>query len=487
MDQEINESSIYGSSRAIDYMSVVRDVLRNWLVIVLISLAVSLAAGAFTIMRYSPRYTSSVTLVVQGNSRSSVFNNSVTAKTVSTNFSALLESDIMKKAVARDLGMKSFSGSTSANVISGTNLMQLSVTAGSSKLAFEELSSILRCYPEYSSEAIGNVILQTLEAPTVPTSPNNALNFLRPMMMAFVAAAVLLIALFALISASRDTIRNEGDVERKLDTRLLVSIAHEEKYKTIGARIRKKKTSILITDSSVSFRYVETIRKLAHRVIERMEKKGAKTILVTSVMEDEGKSTVAVNLAMGMAQENKKVLLIDCDFRKPSLYKIMNRGNEKFEKLGKLLHGENTLKGLVIKDPSSNLSVILNSQPFRNSTELIASDRFKMLLNVLKPKFDYIVVDTSPMALVPDAEEFAGILDSSLIVVRQHLIEASVINDYIDVLNAGHHKMVGCVFNNVYSGGLFGRQSGGYGYGYGYGYGSHYEKNYEKNYARQNS
>ena len=94
----------------------------------------------------------------------------------------------------------------------------------------------------------------------------------------------------------------------------------------------------------------------------------------------------------------------------------------------------------------------------------------EMFIEALKDQADYIILDTAPISLVSDAEELAMMADTSIIVVRQHWIEARAINDTIDALG-GRERMLGCVFNNARKSG-----SGGATAGYGYGYGGQYAK-----------
>lgn len=277
-----------------------------------------------------------------------------------------------------------------------------------------------------------------------------------------------------IFSALRDTIRSNKDVELKLDTRLLASVTHESKYHSLRQRLKKTKKSILISDPVTSFRYVETIRKLASRVANLMNEKGARTILVTSVMENEGKSTIAANLAIAMAQEGRKVLLIDADFRKPSMFRVLNMQDVDFVNLSDVLDGKAETKDLIRKVPGTSLLAILNKNAAPQSLEMFSTGRIRNLINSCRQVVDYVVVDTPPMQLVADAEELAAMVDCSLLTVRQHMVEAGDINDAIDVLNGGNDKLLGVVFNNVTAAGIGSISSYGYSYGYGYGYGGQY-------------
>ena len=122
---------------------------------------------------------------------------------------------------------------------------------------------------------------------------------------------------------------------------------------------------------------------------------------------------------------------------------------------------------LLYKVPGTDLSVILNQVAVSQAVEKYA-DNIMALLNELRNRFDFVVVDTAPLKLVSDAEELAPMTDTCIIVVRQHWVEAREINDTIDALGGKEH-MLGSVFNNARKTGM----SASYG---SYGYGGHYAK-----------
>ena len=291
-----------------------------------------------------------------------------------------------------------------------------------------------------------------------------------------------LVGVLGFLSFRRDTIRTEKDVESKLDATLLASIPHEDTARTIRAKLNRESRPILVTDPAVSFQYVEAMDKLARRIKMKMDEREDKTLLISSVMRNEGKSSVAANVALSMAKQGMRVILIDCDLRKPSQYKLLGFEKEEFVSFGDCLRGKTDPSGVVRPMEGSNLMVVLNKVILSNSTELITSEHFRTILGILRSNVDYVVIDSSPMALVADAEELAVITDASLLVVRQNMVEAININDAIDGLNASGDKVMGCVFNDVYHEGAI-SSIGYYGYygakSYSYGKysrGGHYER-----------
>jgi len=309
---------------AINYYSIFKDIARQWLTILLITVSVGLLTHVVMSYQYDPVYATKTTLVVTRiGADNNAYQNLRSASDSAKRFTQILNSSILRKKVAEEIGLSSFHGSARAENISNSNLLVVTVRAESPSVSFREMKSILENYSIVSREMMGDIHLTVLEQPEVPTKPEVALDTRKRVIQASVIALVLMMLILGFFSAMRDTIRSNKDVELKLDARLLATIYHEKKYKNF-LRFRKSKKGILITDLTTSFRYVETIRKLASRVINVMDERGAKTLLVTSIMENEGKTTVAANLALAMSQQRKKVLIIDADFRKPALYLVFN-------------------------------------------------------------------------------------------------------------------------------------------------------------------
>ena len=120
--------------------------------------------------------------------------------------------------------------------------------------------------------------------------------------------------------------------------------------------------------------------------------------------------------------------------------------------------------------PKTDLDLVLNKVAFPDSTNMLSSGILQKIISYFLEFEDYVIIDTSPMALVADAEEMASMVDATALVVRQHLVEAKYINDSIDALNAGRSKMIGCVLNDVHIHGAERIHTYGNSY-YGYRYG----------------
>lgn len=471
--------------QSLDLYSILTDVAKHWISLILMTISAALISYIILSTIHPLEYATSVTMVVTNNNENEqttsstgadVYENLNYAADSASRLTNILSSKELKMAVAKELGIESFQGNAKAVTLGESNLLEITVRAESPYISYREVESILRNYTKFSGDLVGGVELTVLEKPKVQEKPEQPLQNVMYSLVIAETVFLLICTALAIISMMRDTVHNSKEVESKIDARLLATIVHEEKHKKGKKRIGGEKASILITDPVTSFQYVEGMRKLGTRLLNEMDEKKYKTLLVSSATENEGKSTVAVNIALAMAQIDKKVLLVDMDFRKPSMYKILNQQDAEFNELGLFLIDnekssqqeiENKCIDLIHRIPGTDLSVVLNRKAVPQAMEKYA-DTIRCVINNLAENVDYIIIDTAPISLVSDAEELASMVDSSIIVIRQHMVEAQEINDTIDAMG-GKDRVLGCVFNNARK-----DIAGGNAPGYGYGYGGHY-------------
>ena len=291
----------------------------------------------------------------------------------------------------------------------------------------------------------------------------------------FLFGTFLCATMFVLVSFLNDSIKSDRDLADKLDAKPLGTIYFEKKYKTLFSQLHHKKTSILVTDPTVSFWFTEGYKKIAARLTYMAAEIDGKVIVVTSIAENEGKSTVAANLALTLARNPAKVLLVDCDLRRPSQHLIFEKNVDEHRTLPDLLSHECTWKDVIHYDKEKGIYILFSGKSYDNSTEIVSSEEMSNALKIFRKDFDYIILDSPPMSLMADAEVLADRADMSVMVVRYGMVQAQDINDAIDTLSNCDCRMTGCILNQarVIQDILPGR--GGYGYGK-YRYGE-YRKN----------
>lgn len=273
-----------------------------------------------------------------------------------------------------------------------------------------------------------------------------------------------------------------------------------------GSPLVVKRAKVLNDKSS--FHVKEAYKALRTNVVFTIPHEGAKKIIVTSALAGEGKSTNCLNLAISFAQTGAKVLLIDCDLRKPNIANLLNIPSTPG--LSNVLANLNTIDSAIVHSDYANMDVIPSGDMPPNPAELLGSASMKDTLDKLSEIYEYIFLDTSPINIVTDAAVLSKMVDGILLVVRQGRTDKENVAEAIKKLSFVEANIIGFVLNgrltDVKMGYRYGKQGyyrygkktkyyrsgyyggnnygyggyGGYGYSYGYGYGYGYSKNRDK-------
>ena len=325
-----------------EWHSLVKDLVRNVWVIILSALIGLMGIYIASYSVYSPEYTSSATLVVtaKANTQGKTYSMVSVSSEMANVYTNVFVQQLMKTKAAERAGMESFDGKISASVLSETNLLELKVTAKNPHTAYVLIKAVLEVYPEISEKIFDNSTISVIKQPSVPFSPSNRITEANKKIivlacMAATAAAIVVLSLL------RDTVKNEEAFKSKIDAKLLGSVVHESKRLTVQDYINKKKKGLLIYNNAfISLKFAESFQKLAAKLEHIKKRGGGKVFAVTSVSENEGKSTVASNIALSLASRGYRVVIFDLDAKKPALYKIFNQSYEKYYELGELMNRE---------------------------------------------------------------------------------------------------------------------------------------------------
>jgi capsular exopolysaccharide synthesis family protein len=196
----------------------------------------------------------------------------------------------------------------------------------------------------------------------------------------------------------------------------------------------------------------------------------AKRILVTSPAPGDGKSTSASNLACAMAQAGQRVVLVDCDFRRPTQHKIF--GLDDKVGLSSVLAGRAKLADASRTTPVEGLEVIPCGPLPPNPAEILNSQAFAELLDTLAKQYDHVVIDSPPVMPVTDARILGALCDLTVLVLRAEKSTRKFTEHAREALLSVGARILGVIVNDVP------RTKGGYGYGNRYGY---YHQDYSSN------
>jgi tyrosine-protein kinase Etk/Wzc len=298
----------------------------------------------------------------------------------------------------------------------------------------------------------GNVlIIDEARIPLRPSKPNRTLIVIIGLLL----GAGLAVGYVFVKNYFDDTVKSPDDIEK----RKINVLAWIPPFESIMAGDHSVQFVVdKLPDSIPS----EAFRALRTRIqFSRINTESLKSILITSSAPQEGKTTIAVNLAGSFATSKKKVLLIDCDLRKPSVHKLFNR--DKVPGLIDHLVGGAKLEEVLIKSEIPNLSLILSGTIPPNPAEMLDSQEMRNFLKKLRDQFDLIIIDSPPVIAVTDSEILTSMVDGTILIVSSENTEIEMMERSVELIRRENTQFLGTVLNN---------------FSYKSGYGSYYKYYY---------
>lgn len=401
------------------------------------------------------------------------------AAQLSATFPYILSSDAMRMLIQQDLGTETIPGTITASSVADAGLFVLTVTSSDPDDAYKVLNSTIRVYPQAATEVLGDTQITMIDEPVYPTEPDQS----TPSYQSVTRGA--LIGLFAglllvfLISMLRKTVHSAEDMRELVNLPCLAYVPNVRfKRRSKGANLN---VNILNHKTGADFR--EAVRSLRLKTVKATDAvEGCRVILVTSTLPHEGKTTISTNLALSLASEGNRVILVDADLRTQSLKGTLGIDTPS-EGLVELLTGKSS-KFRLLNVPHSTLLLLSGDETDAHPQRLLDSRRMGKVIDSLKEQLDYIIIDTPPAGILSDAATLSRYADAAVYVVRQDMASTTQIFDSIQTLAASEVRLIGSVLNGTQAGttryGYGSKYGYGYGYGpkygYGYGYGYKYGK-----------
>ncbi|MBP1224052.1 polysaccharide biosynthesis tyrosine autokinase [Flavobacterium sp. 1355] len=281
--------------------------------------------------------------------------------------------------------------------------------------------------------------------------PKTSVNYVLALFLGILIPLIFVFIIFFI----NNSIQNPDDIS-KLTQIPLIGVVGFNKDNVNLAVFEKPKSAL-----SESFR---TIRSSLQFLYKKQRVSGAKTLMITSSVSGEGKTFCSINIATVFALSEKKTVIIGLDLRKPRLADEFNLTSN----IGVVnyLIKQKSLDEITHSTQIPNLDVILSGPIPPNPSELILSEVMKELIDELKQKYDYIILDTPPVGLVSDSLELAQYADVTLYIVRQNYTKKDMITLLNNRIKRGELSNASIVLNGYENKAKYGS---GYGYGYGYG------------------
>lgn len=433
--------------------SLLRDIVLNFWVVILAALIGFMSVNIWNQSMYTPMYTSTATLIVNiKNSASYSYTNLSSSSEMAKIYTEVFKQPTMKEYAAEHLGEDRFVGNISASVLNNTNIFTVSVTTSSPETSYRELCAILEVYPQISESVFSDSVIEIMRSPNFPGSPSNAISAGNRSLVMIGCAGIVLAAIIYL-SVTRDTVKDEKAFKDKVDAKLFGTVSYERPRRSLKEIVTRKKISLLISHASASYTFTENYHKIANRIEYLNRTEGSKVFLVTSLAEDEGKSTTVANIALALADRGNRVALLDMDFKKPAVHKIFDMKKTDTEDFASLLSGKTSLEQYVVNPfMKTGVDLMVNFKSHNDYVNWIHGDNIHAVFAKLRDEmgYDYIFIDTPPLSVAADVTTFMQLADKSLVVVRTDYVLAADINDAILSLKEKTDNFAGCILNAVH-------------------------------------
>ena len=467
---------------------LVKHLIKNAWMLAAAFIIMYLSVSLFFSWFHEPVYKADMSYAI--NSRKTSFasgGNVTSAREVASVMEEMLESGMVVDNIrSYSVELADFSGTVRAERVGDSNMIVITVTDHSPQKAVAALLSLQDIFPRVTGYISSSSVVQLIRTPYVYSNPVNMVNSSRTAFLAGLVGAIAMAAIICWLVIQKETIQTRSGARNLLDSPIIATVYKEGSRNILKDLFKKETKALQVFSPTISFNYAEQINAICSKVEQEALTNGSKIFLITGTGENEGKSTIAGNVAAALSMRGKRVALLDCDLRNPSLHKFFDNKYSAPMPLNKLLaepFSKNNLLDCMQRHEKLGTFMLFPVSQDRRCTELLSSTTMDTLLKQLRV-FDFVLLDTPPMGYFVDAEALAEKADASMIVVRQDRTPAAEINETIDTLRTCKARYLGCILNDITF--SFTEGYGGYGYGYGhYGYGRYGYGRYGKKHTKQ--
>ena len=454
----------------IDSQRVIGAILNRFWLLIVIPVLGAVTAFLITFFLITPKYESSAMFYVNNNSLSisdvGISSSDLTAsqKLVDSYIVILKTRECLNEVIdyaGVNLGYEDLEDMVEAEAVNATEIFQVTVTSTSPLEAEKIASAIAYILPKQISNIIEGTSAKIVDTAIVANEPSSP-SYVNNTILGFLVALVLCVTVIALREIFDVTIRAEEDITQRCPHPILAAVPDMVESSKNGygyyygyGNTRTKDSSTakkepVMIGKGISFAASEAYKLLRTKLqFSFADENDCRVLGITSAMAGEGKSMSSINLAYSLSQLNKKVLLIDCDMRRPSL--AIKLSISKIPGLTNYLSGLCAFNELIqpcgLKNDEKAFHVVTAGRNPPNPIELLSSERMSKLLNALRAHYDYVILDLPPVGEVSDALAIAKQTDGMLLVVRQDYCKRPLLTETVRQFEFVEAKVLGVIYN----------------------------------------
>lgn len=417
--------------------------------------AVALVAGAIAFVFESQQptlYAASATMLVNQSRPSSSgpdFESLQTRQRLARTYAELLvKRPVLEAAINQlqiDLDPGLLGGRTLVAIVPDTELLKLTVRDPDPQRAADIANAIGGGFSKIEGQLLGDpyaaarqtlYVVEAARPDWTPVSP----NIPRSVVLAAVIGIMLSAAGGFLYDYFNDRVKSRQDIERLIG---LPTVA------TIGRIAGSEPADMLIVPGKTPLPIAEAYRMVRGQIEGLVGDRVIHTLVVTSSVPLEGKSTTAANLSVAMAQTGKRVILVDADVRRPALHRFFRRTNTRGLTTALLRHGGDTAQEHLVATDIENLQLMPAGPVLANSVGYLGSRRMIELIDELKHLADLVIFDTPSLLTVVDAQLVIGAADATLLVVRPSITREETLQRAVEQITQTGATILGVVLNDA--------------------------------------
>ncbi|MGV8983634.1 polysaccharide biosynthesis tyrosine autokinase [Clostridium sp.] len=420
----------------IEFFNIIR---KRIIVILLITVSLTLAAGILSFYVIMPLYESKCTIIVGKDDTDKITQSEVLMyQDLIKTYTEIAKSRVVAENAAERLNTGILSEELMSNISitteTGTQIINMVYKSETPEMAAEAANALSQAFVEESQKLLPSGSTKIMDKAIVqkePITPNKKLNIV----IGFIIGLMLSLMLVFLIQYLDNTIKNEDDVQRYLELPIIALIPKQNKMVN------------LIVEKEPKSPITEAFKLMRTNLLFSMENKELNTLMICSSVPKEGKTSVSANIAFALAQTGKSILLIDCDLRKPCVHKHFNITNNQFGLVDVLLQGKKVDEASIkIED---NLDVLTAGKVNYSPSEILSSQKMKDFIKAMEKKYDYVILDTPPINAFTDALTLATEKIGVILVISSEESKVEICKKSKQLLSNVNATIIGIVLNKV--------------------------------------